>query len=133
MSNLVPHSGLLPEPVASSGITTVEPTPPVDSWEDIVTEEPPLKPDTALKPEPHTHEITKKVVEPVSTSSSSSSSTPESSHKAEKHYEKKSKETSSSDSCLPKVAKVASHQPGPVRKEDEKENVNIVFIGHVGQ
>ena len=115
---------------------------PVDSWEDInVTEEATPKPQA---PEIEASQTTKKTETPVvskgmATSQTSSSDSPrpqEESCKSEKqHFERKPKENNGNNSevAVPKSAKSVQSVQVPIKKEDEKENVNIVFIGHVGE
>ena len=103
--------------------------PPVDSWEDInVTEESP--------PKPRSDQSFVKPVEPGVSSARVVTNTPalhESSKKLEKQSEKEKKSKDSNNvNESTKAAKIISQQPLPIKQEDEKENVNIVFIGHVG-
>lgn len=144
-STATPPSKPLPTTIQST-----EHPDPVDSWEDInITEDKPtteVMPPTSktedtppIKPDIETNNET---VESVNSSSTTPSidTPPEQREQATptttKSVEKKSKDVASGNSSinevsLPKLAKL--QQPILKKKEDEKENVNIVFIGHVGQ
>ena len=120
---------------------------PVDSWEDITVAE-----ETPSKPDPSLNQTTKKPANPVATttcvtnnntttttaSSSSSSSSSNSSPPQPQHQELPIKNSerkwkdSSTESAVPKPSRSVLQQIAPVKRDDEKENVNIVFIGHVG-
>ena len=154
-TSLAPPTPPKPDAAAQSDSLQVE------SWEDIDDTSPsqPPQQSTAL---PHslsstaTAESTELKVDSVS-NSSSGRSTPKS---QELSLVKEAPSTSASSSSTPDLAKVERKQPSPIlpekggagrvevggvakgskhgqapppKDEDEKENINIVFIGHVGE
>ena len=125
---------------------------PVDSWEDIDDSDisqPLPAPSSVSAPTPGATETESKA--DSRSTSSSGRSTPKS---QELPVVKEPISSSTSASSTPDLAKTErkqpspslrgeggavgrgskhSSQPPPPKKEDEKDNVNIVFIGHVGQ
>ena len=118
---------------------------PVDSWEDITVTE-----DSSPTPDTSSNKTTKKATNPAvtsnttvttntsSSSSSSSSSTCSSNSSPPQQHESSSnkvseRKTKDTEAAVHKSIRAIPHQAAPVKDVDEKENVNIVFIGHVGQ
>ena len=155
-TSLAPPTPAKPDTAAQSDSSQVE------SWEDI-DDTPPSQPPQQSTALPHslssstaTAESTELKVDSVS-NSSSGRSTPKS---QELPLVKEAPSTSASSSSTPDLAKVERKQPSPIlpekggagraegggvakgskhgqapppKDEDEKENINIVFIGHVGE
>lgn len=116
-----------PEPQTTKPSDSVpkQEQPEVDSWEDIGDE-----PATASAPKPHTQTEAPQKTQPKASDSSLTKKKDHSESRAQsaKKSNGKQESTASAVEKSSKQAKVV-----PKKALEDKENVNIVFIGHVGK
>ena len=136
------HSRLQPESQTTEVLESVQLQPEVDSWEDICAVEQPSSSSPQIpKPETHTEQAHGtepcEAAGPVPVQKSGSEAVESSTEsRPQTHKQKGNGRQEISPPSQEKVAKQKESKPSavaPKKSEDEKENVNIVFIGHVGE